>query len=182
MQSAKTNQSNEVELSTGRYKIQSRMQLVAAASTQGYQEESKQSKHFMIDGNSNLRQSQKMDGDNKPYLKKPIQTKSRSKASKSTRPNFLMMKEKAIMDQAKVLDMALDYNSQQQKPGKDLNVSAFRMPTPTHQDTTKIMAGDFISNRQSEHTYLQSNKNPKSIQSAQPVGQKKYSIERNMAQ
>ena len=55
-----------------------------------------------------------------------------------------MMKEQSIQDATKILQ--LDYTSnmpQSKKPPlkSDINVQKFRMPTPTHQDPSKIMAG-----------------------------------------
>ena len=55
-----------------------------------------------------------------------------------------MAKEKAILDAAKILEM--DYNtsialSNGVNRGEGLMQTAFRMPTPTNQDKSRIMAG-----------------------------------------
>ena len=67
---------------------------------------------------------------------------SKSSKPRSVRPNFLMAKEKAIMDAAKILEM--DYNSSiglGANRGEGLMQTAFRMPTPTNKDKSKNMAG-----------------------------------------
>ena len=68
---------------------------------------------------------------------------SKSTKPRSVRPNFLMAKEKAILDAAKILEM--DYNTSigisGVNRGEGLMQTAFRMPTPTNQDKSKIMAG-----------------------------------------
>ena len=115
---------------------------------------------------------------------------SKSSKPRSVRPNFLMAKEKAIMDAAKILEM--DYNSSfglGANRGEGLMQTAFRMPTPTNKDKSKIMAGaDLIKaaaskrppgNKQQSHSQVgpkQSMQMPKSIQSAQPMSQKKHSL------
>lgn len=70
----------------------------------------------------------------------------RSTKARSVRPNFLMAKEKAIMDAAKILEMDFNTGGGSTAIGNrvgeaSLVQTAFRMPTPTHQDKAKIMAG-----------------------------------------
>ena len=110
-----------------------------------------------------------------------VSTKSTKAAKlKGARPNFVMMKDSksAVQDATKLLQMdSLSQNNM-------LAMQQFRMPTPTEQDASKIMAGQElkgVNQRQlvggGKQTYQLTSSVPKSIHSAQPLHNKKHSLE-----
>ena len=109
-----------------------------------------------------------------------LSTKSTKAAKlKGTRPNFVMTKDSksAVQDATKLLQMdSLSHNNM-------LAMQQFRMPTPTEQDASKIMAGQelkSVNQRQlvgGKQQYPLASSVPKSIHSAQPLNNKKHSLE-----